>query len=131
MCIPCLAPWLAAILAWFGLSEWNSPYAGIRFILAAFATYRLVDYLVIDDGPFGLHRWLRAKLGVYDLDAEGKAKTVLGRAMGCAHCVGLGVALITALMALSPHPVCDILLTLFGLAGIQSALHSWRGEGRK
>lgn len=131
MCIPCVAPWLAAILGWLGLDGWTSPYGAARLILAAFATYRLVDFVIVDDGPFGLHRKLRAALGVYDLDAEGKAKTVLGRMLGCAHCVGLGVALVTALMALSPHPVCDILLTLFGLAGIQSALHSWRGEKRE
>lgn len=101
----------------------------MRALIAALATWRLTQFLVIDDGPFDLLFRLRAKVGRYDLDpADGYSpKTALGRLFECAHCMGKWVGLALALLVVFPTKVGDVILTALALAGAQSMIEEKRG----
>lgn len=129
MCIPCIAPWLAALLAVLGLEEPLLFSGPIRWAMAALATYRMVDYFRVDDGPFGLHEWIRERVGCYDLDEDGSPRGRIARFLVCPHCQGLLWASVFGILALSRGLWGDVLMVIFSVAGAQSLLHgglSWR-----
>lgn len=99
---------------------------GVRWILAALATFRLTWSAVSDDGPFCLLWRFRTWAGCYDRRPNGEARTALGRFLNCPYCVGGMLALAPALLALNPSPWGDLLLGWAGLAGAVAVLVRWR-----
>lgn len=99
-----------------------------RIILAMLLCYRLTELLVYDEGPWGLFLRLRMALGVYDRAPNGAAPTRLGRMMGCPYCVGMYMALLSAVPVLVPGAVGDLVLVLGGIAGAQAVLQDHSGR---
>lgn len=130
MCIPCIAPWLTAVLAALGLDIPLLPTGAVRWTLAALATYRVVDHFRVDGGPFGLYDWARDRLGCYNLGPDGQPRNVIARFIVCPHCQGLLWACVFAVIAMSPSLGGDLVMVIFGVAGLQSLLHTWAGESR-
>lgn len=91
-----------------------------RNLLLALAVYRLARLIASDDGPGDVCIKLRAKLGAYDYDHKGRAKTSLGRGVSCPYCVGMYAALGLWLLPKWTEPV----ITVLGLAGAQAFLQS-------
>jgi len=125
MCAGCLVPFLAPILAWLGLPVPLLPAGPLRYVLAVLATYRMVQMVGLDDGPFGLFLWLREKIGVYDRGPNGEPKRAIARPLACPHCLGMIIALLNGYLVLWPALDGDILLVVFGLAGAFSSLQEW------
>ena len=124
MCVPCALPWLAAFLAKYGLDDPWLPAGIIRYILAAFATYRLVDNIRRDEGPFGITEWFRKIIGCYDYGTNGLPKRFFARMIMCPHCTGMLCATLFGMLALYPNFTGDVIMTIFGVAGFQSLLHT-------
>ena len=98
----------------------------MRFILAAFACFRLAELITIDDGPGDVFLWMRAKLGAYNYGEDGRADTSIGRAITCPYCIGIWLS---ALVALVVAPLdWRLLLWWFAIAGGQAALQSAWGR---
>jgi hypothetical protein len=99
----------------------------IRFILAALAVYRLAYMIAMEDGPFALFSRFRMWLGrnAADKPEHGIAWT-LAELFNCAHCVGIWLAAIAALIFF-PIKGFDFILIWLALAGLQSYL-TGRGE---
>lgn len=115
----------------------------LRLILVVFATYRLSSLIASEEGPYlsflykdpeqaGVFKWLRKKLGAYDViyeyDDRGnqrtKVKTNLGRGISCPLCVGFYVSLlIVVLMSLS-NVVTNFFIIWFGIWGVQTFLEN-------
>jgi len=131
MCIPCLFPWLAALLAKLGLEAPTLPYGAVRYWLGALACYRLVMLIGLDDGPFGMFLWLRIKAGRYDLGTNGQPRRALGRLLACPYCLGIWAASMVILLALWPSLVGDVILFAFALAGAQALLQEWQHGPRE
>lgn len=123
MCMGCIAPLLAPLLLWLGLPVPNLIAGPWRYILAIFATYRAVQMVGLDDGPFGLFLWIRERLGVYDRGEDGKPRRAIARSLSCPHCIGMWLALLNCYFVLWPKLEGDLLLIIFGLAGACSLLH--------
>jgi len=130
VCIPCIAPWLAALLAALGLDIPLLPSGAARWTLAALATYRVVDHFRVDAGPFGLYDWARDRLGCYNLGPDGQPRNLVARFIVCPHCQGLLWACVFAVIAMSPSLGGDLLMVIFAIAGAQSLAHTWAGESR-
>ena len=130
MCAGCLVPLLAPILAWLGLPVPMLPSGPMRYILALLATYRMVQMLGLDDGPFGLFFWLREKIGVYDRGANGQPRRSFARMFACPHCLGMIFGFLNAYFVLWPGLDGDLMLVIFGLAGgfslLQELIHGPR-----
>lgn len=88
----------------------------IRLILAAFAVYRLAQFVAIDDGPSDVFRRLRAWA----------VTGWLGGLVHCPYCVGVWAALGCAVLVLWPCGAGDMLLVVLGLAGAQAWLQGGR-----
>ena len=95
------------------------------FVLMTFATYRVTQLLVYDDGPFDLIFKARAKMGVYDLAENGEPKTSLAKLLACPYCAGFWVA-IPAAMTISSNVSSFIILWL-AIAGGQTFLEAING----
>jgi len=74
----------------------------IDFILACFAVFRVAELIAVDDGPSDRLLWLRAKLGAYDLDDDGRPATSIGRFIICPYCISIWLAALAA-MAIAPR----------------------------
>ena len=104
----------------------------LRAILAAFATWRVAQFIVFDDGPFDTMLKLRTLLGRYNFRAcEDNPRMFepasgAGRLLECVHCVGKWVAVPFALLVLSPTWLGDFILLVGGLAGVQSLIEGKR-----
>ena len=71
----------------------------VNLIILSLICYRLVQLVAFDEGPFSVFQRLRIVLGAYDYDAQGIAKTNLGRMMTCPYCLGVWIALPLSLYA--------------------------------
>lgn len=91
----------------------------IRLLLAALACYRLTRLLVYDVGPWEVLHRLRVRAGSGEL----------GKALACAHCTGLWVAIVATLLVLVPTAVGDVSLVWLGIAGAVSLAANTSGEG--
>lgn len=90
-----------------------------KVVLGGFACYRAAQFVVYDDTPFELMFKLRLWAGVYDLGENGLPKTRLGKLLSCPHCVGLWIALVTAVTLFWSQPQA-IPLAWWAIAGVQS-----------
>ena len=70
----------------------------LRFVLAAFACFRLAELVAVDDGPGDILALFRAELGGYDLSEDKQPKTSLGRMIICPYCLGVYFAAALALL---------------------------------
>ena len=93
-----------------------------RFILAAFAVYRLSALFAFDDGPDDIFVRLRSAAGAYQYGEDGRPQRALGRLVSCPHCLGVWFAVLCAALALLPTAIGDAALAVFGLAGAASWL---------
>jgi len=91
----------------------------VRWVLAALATYRLAELVAFDDGPLGVFRRIRCWAGCHPSDA---IRENLGELVHCPYCLGVWFGLFCALLALWPTLGGDLILAVFGLAGVQSVL---------
>ena len=73
-----------------------------EFILACFAVFRMAELIAVDDGPGDVLLWIRAKLGAYDLDDDGRPATSIGRGIVCPWCIGIWLSALAA-MAIAPR----------------------------
>lgn len=100
----------------------------LRLILAAFAVYRLAQFVAFDTGPFdsfkNLKAWLKAKKEI-EVSRNGHERgpwaTLHGLA-SCPYCAGFWYAVIVALLLIYPTAAGDFVLLVFGLAGVQAFL---------
>lgn len=98
----------------------------VYLIVCVLFALRTSALIAIDDGPFDAIFLFRVWIGVYDRNENGVAKTWVGRLFGCPHCLGIWIALITALLIFRIS-----LLTPFiwlAIAGGQSWLESMRSK---
>jgi hypothetical protein len=104
----------------------------LRVVVAALATWRLTQFLVIDDGPWDVVWRIRKSLGRYAFVATAADPRIseissgFGRFLECAHCVGKWVAVGMAVLVLWPSQWGDLFILAWGLAGAQSLV-----EGRR
>lgn len=98
----------------------------IRFILAAFACFRLAELLVVDDGPGDVCFKWRQTAGVYDLGQDDRPRRWHGRLFECPYCLGLWLALPLALWAVGLSPETSVMW--LAIAGAQSVLHKLAGR---
>ncbi len=99
-----------------------------RLAMAILGTWRVTQFIVIDDGPLDIMWAIRHRLGRYDL-GEGQGwepVSNLGRFLECAHCVGKFVALGFAALVFWPSAAGDFVLLATGLAGAQSLIEGKR-----
>lgn len=122
MCAGCSVPFLVPLLAWLGLPVPLLPSGPLRYVLAALATYRMVQMVGLDDGPFGVFFWLRERVGVYDRGPNGEPKRPWARPLACPHCLGMVLACLNGFFVLWPTLDGDLMLVLFGIAGAFSVL---------
>lgn len=89
----------------------------MRFILACFACFRLSELIAVDDGPGDVLLQIRARLGAYDLDDDGRPATSIGRGIICPYCISIwlsfGFAFIVAPLPIDWH----LLLWWLAIAG--------------
>lgn len=91
-----------------------------RFVLAIAAAFRLAQMVAYDEGPNGLFLQLRIRAGAYNLGADGKPQTNLGRLVLCPYCIGVYTALLCVLVLQRPNRFTDVLLAWLGVAGLQA-----------
>lgn len=70
----------------------------LRFVLAAFACFRLAELIAVDDGLGDILLMIRAKFGAYDLCEDGRPETSIGRAIICPYCIGIWIAAALAIL---------------------------------
>lgn len=95
----------------------------LRWLPAILVTYRIALLFAEDEGPFGIFRRIRARLGGYDYGPEGQPLTLWGRGSRCALCVGMYVAIVVVAGIVQPRTVFDFLMAWMGVAGGQAFLH--------
>ena len=98
-----------------------------RFIIIAFAAFRIAELFTVDDGPFDCFLKLRTWAGVYDLDKSGQIKSGLGRLMDCPYCLGAWIALALTLFVLWP-PNERTWIYVLAIAGAQAFLQTMGGR---
>jgi len=103
--------------------------AGVRWLLAALAVYRLSELVAYDAGPFGIIRRFRAWLANESMGLDALRET-LGDLVHCPYCLGVWFAAGIAPLALWPTAGGDVALAALGLAGAQSLLTAMTGGGR-
>ena len=89
-----------------------------KYVLYAFAVYRLSRMITREDGPNYIFEEMRGKSVKYASKENSSWASSLADGLHCPHCVGVWVA---ALLYIAP----DWVSTIFGVAGMQSALQSY------
>lgn len=100
----------------------------LRLILAAFAVYRLAQFIAFDTGPFdsfkNLRGWIDDKKMI-EVSRNGHERGLWSTLHGlasCPYCAGFWYAVIVALLLIYPTAAGDFVLLVFGLAGVQAFL---------
>jgi hypothetical protein len=95
----------------------------IRFLLAAFALYRVAMF-TREDGPFGIFVSIREALGRRAANDTGHLglSWTLAEISNCPHCIGVWLALLFAPAVIWPNSITDGALIILALAGVQSFL---------
>lgn len=115
----------------------------LKFLLAAFAVYRLSSLIASEEGPYlsflykdseqtGIFKWIRKKLGAYDVDytyddrgnQRTKIKTNLGRGISCPLCVGAYVSVFIILLMYFSNVLTNFLIIWLGIWGVQTFLEN-------
>lgn len=112
----------------------------LKFLLLVLAVFRLAELLVFDDGPFDVIFRLRVWTGIYDRDQDGNSfdgavgrKREIGLLLQCPHCIGMWLALPSAIVLFFvPVETFGLVIWLgvawFAIAGAQSALETVAGR---
>lgn len=96
--------------------------------LAILACFRLAQFAVYEDGPFGFMLRIRIWAGRYDYSENGEPVGTQGKLFACPYCVGMWVALALAITLFWQRPLW-ILLVWFGIAGGQAFLQDLATKG--
>ena len=94
-------------------------YLIVKFLLAAFAVYRLARMVAREEGPFSLFVWVREHVDYYQ-------KTWIGRGINCPLCVGFWLSVVPAVW-IAPSWGWVVLLW-FSIAGAQAYLQETEGK---
>jgi hypothetical protein len=107
----------------------------LRWALAALATYRLVQMVGLDDGPWDVFQRIRETLGGYRLGPELIPTSWWGYLVRCPYCLGLYLAPLCAAACIWPTKPGDFVLGSLALAGAQALLlgkrKGWLGDVRE
>ena len=107
----------------------------LRWLLGALATYRLVQMLGLDDGPWDVFQIIRERLGAYRLGEQLVPLSWWGYLVRCPYCLGLYLAPLCAAACIWPTRVGDLLLGSLALAGAQALLQGkrkgWLGDAKE
>lgn len=91
---------------------------GFDFLLLALATWRISAFLVGEEGPWRVARWLRERAGIVhdpEGDPVGYPDNPIAQALGCVWCMSFWMALPMLLLWLSgPGVVLVLMLALSG-----------------
>ena len=98
----------------------------LSLALLSLACYRLARLLAFDEGPFGLVHRIRAAIGAYDYDKQGRAQTGLGRMATCPYCLGMWIAIPLAYYAAGAQWM--IVIWWLAIAGGQSFLQGMTND---
>ena len=98
----------------------------VRWILAALSCYRLAQLVTLDDGPADVFLRLREIAGAYQYGDDGRPARSIGRLLACPFCVGMWLATPCAALATWPSVWGDLVLAVFGIAGVQAAIQGER-----
>jgi hypothetical protein len=101
----------------------NTEVDPIQVVLSALAVFRLAELFVYDDGPFEVLAQLRG-LAFH----SNRFLINVGQAVSCVHCTGLYLSALFAIPFFMQSLYFGF-LSLFAIAGIQSALSSRFGRG--
>ena len=96
------------------------------FALSVLTCFRLAELAAVDDGPGDALLTMRARMGAYDLGADGRPETGMGRAIICPYCVGVWIALALALAVFTIGVMTP--LYWLAIAGGQAALQTIGGR---
>lgn len=98
------------------MSDW------FLFVLLTFASYRVTQLLVYDDGPFDLILKFRVAVGVYDRNEAGETQNPVAKLFSCPYCMGLWISFFAALVSyLYGH---NLFIWWIAIGGSQSFLES-------
>ena len=108
----------------------------LNLVLMILMTYKIVDVVVYDYGPFDLLKKFRTVVGVYHYGAYGRQKTQLGRLFGCVYCLGVWVSAAVVLGGFATGQLNDFTTYEFvkswgAVAGGQTFLHSLSKKSKK
>lgn len=95
--------------------------SALDFCVLALATWRLAHFLVVEEGPFGVARWLRERAGIeHDPDSRqpvGYPANTVAQALGCVWCLSFWTAVpMLALWTWGPGLIPVLVLALSGAA---------------
>lgn len=93
-------------------------YLIIKFVLSAFAVYRVARLAALEEGPFGIFHAIREKIDPYQ-------KTWIGRGLNCPLCMGFWFSLIPAIAFFS---LDWVVLMWLSIAGAQTYLQETEGK---
>lgn len=92
----------------------------LRLALAILTCYRLALLLGWEEGPMGIFKAMRARMGANE---EGEQNdTLLSRFAVCPYCWGIWLAGLLSFAVAFPFPLTDLVLLIFGIAGAQAYL---------
>jgi hypothetical protein len=94
-------------------------YLLIRWVFAAFATYRVARMLALEEGPFGLFDRIRDAVG---------GDNWLSRGLSCPYCLGFWIALVAALAVTELASAFEFVMVWLSIAGAQTYLQATEGE---
>jgi hypothetical protein len=97
-------------------------YLLIRWVFAAFATYRVARMLALEEGPFGLFDKMR------DGAERAFGDSWLGRGLACPYCTGFWIALVAALAVTELASAFEFVMVWLSIAGAQTYLQATEGE---
>lgn len=98
-----------------------------RLLLAAFACYRLSQYLPFDDGPWDIFKRIRV-LSVTSYDQDGDPANGFGKFIYCPFCQEVWFAILCAVLYLYPTSAGDLFLLWQGIAGAAAFLEGRNGS---
>lgn len=98
----------------------------VDLLVLGLASFRLSSLIALEEGPLSVFIKVRAELGAYDYDDQGRVKTSLGRGISCPYCVGVYIAalLYVAYKVRWLKPIVQV----FAVAGVQAALQDRSGS---
>lgn len=96
----------------------------VRIVLAVLATYRLVQFITVDDGPFMVFsriRTLSERIGSHS-QTPGDIYWCVDMLIHCPYCLGVWFGGATAALIVWPTLAGDFVLFALAIAGAQTML---------
>jgi hypothetical protein len=98
----------------------------LRLLVYALAAYRVTHMLWLENGPYDVFDWLRAKAGIWYSEAVGKRTASIGgfwgKLLNCPDCLSVWVAVVAVALWLLQLWVLDVLAAWLAVSAICVAL---------